>query len=39
MDKTYIKLTLLFTSSLTIMAGATIAPSLPQIQQVFIAEP
>jgi MFS family permease len=39
MNKTYIKITLLFTSSLTIMAGATIAPSLPQIQQVFIAEP
>jgi MFS family permease len=39
MNKTPIKITLLFTSSLTIMAGATIAPSLPQIQQVFIDNP
>lgn len=39
MNKTFIKITLLFTSSLTIMAGATIAPSLPQIQLVFEANP
>jgi MFS family permease len=35
MNKLYIKITLLFTSSLTIMAGATIAPALPQIQHYF----
>jgi MFS family permease len=39
MQNTPIKLTLLFASTLTIMAGATIAPSLPQIQQVFIENP
>jgi MFS family permease len=39
MANTPIKLTLLFTSTLTIMAGATIAPSLPQIQQVFAEYP
>ncbi len=39
MNKTNIKITLLFTSSLTIMAGATIAPSLPQIEQVFSSHP
>jgi len=39
MNKTYTKVTLLFTSSLTIMAGATIAPSLPQIEQVFSSHP
>lgn len=39
MKKLPIKITLLFTSSLTIMAGATIAPSLPQIQQVFVDHP
>jgi MFS family permease len=39
MTNTPIKLTLLFSSTLTIMAGATIAPSLPQIQQVFIENP
>jgi MFS family permease len=39
MKKLPIKVTLLFTSSLTIMAGATIAPSLPQIQQVFAENP
>ncbi len=39
MKKLPIKITLLFTSSLTIMAGATIAPSLPQIQQVFADHP
>ena len=36
MKKNRIKIVLLFTSTLTIMAGATIAPSLPQIQQVFV---
>jgi len=39
MNKTPIKITLLLTSSLTIMAGATIAPSLPQIQQIFAENP
>jgi len=39
MNKNAVKITLLFTSSLTIMAGATIAPSLPQIQQVFADNP
>ncbi len=39
MNKTLVKITLLFTSSLTIMAGATIAPSLPQIEQVFSNHP
>jgi MFS family permease len=39
MNKTPIKITLLFTSSLSIMAAATIAPSLPQIQQVFVDNP
>lgn len=39
MNKTFVKITLLFTSSLTIMAGATIAPSLPQIEQVFSFHP
>jgi MFS family permease len=39
MNKIQIKITLLLTSSLTIMAGATIAPSLPQIQQVFADNP
>lgn len=32
-------ITLLLTSSMTVMAGATIAPALPQIQQFFRAEP
>jgi MFS family permease len=39
MNKTLVKITLLFTSSLTIMAGATIAPSLPQIEHVFSYHP
>ena len=39
MKKLPIKITLLFTSSLSIMAAATIAPSLPQIQQVFVDNP
>jgi MFS family permease len=39
MHKIFIKVTLLFSSSLTIMAGATIAPSLPQIQQIFSHNP
>jgi MFS family permease len=39
MKKTAIKITLLFSSTLTIMASATIAPSLPQIQQVFSENP
>jgi MFS family permease len=39
MNKQYIKITLLFTSSLTIMAGATIAPALPQIQHYFAGQP
>jgi MFS family permease len=39
MTNTPIKLTLLFSSTLTIMAGATIAPSLPQIQHVFAENP
>jgi len=39
MNKSPIKITLLLSSSLTIMAGATIAPSLPQIQQVFANNP
>ncbi|TFG99825.1 MAG: MFS transporter [Calditrichales bacterium] len=38
MKSTYLKITLLSIGSLTIMAGATIAPSLPQIQQVFAWE-
>ena len=32
-------ITLLFTSSMTVMAGATISPALPQIQQFFQNEP
>ncbi|HEY9603866.1 MAG TPA: MFS transporter [Allocoleopsis sp.] len=32
-------ITLLLTSSMTVMAGATISPALPQIQQFFQAEP
>ncbi len=39
MNKPYLKITLLFTSSLTIMAGATIAPALPQIQHYFAGQP
>jgi len=39
MKKFPVKITLLLSSSLTIMAGATIAPSLPQIQQVFANNP
>ncbi len=35
----WLKLTLLAASSLTVMAGATISPSLPQIQQHFIESP
>lgn len=34
-----IRVTLLLTSTLTVMAGATISPSLPQITQVFAAVP
>lgn len=34
-----IKITLLFTATLTIMAGTTVAPSLPAIRQIFAATP
>lgn len=40
MSRTFwIKTTLLLTSSLTVMAGATIAPSLPDLSRVFSHEP
>ncbi len=35
-NKTLIKISLLLISMMTMMAGAVIAPSLPQIKQVFI---
>ena len=35
-SKTFLKITLLLTSMMTMMAGAVVAPSLPQIKQVFI---
>lgn len=37
--KTMTLITLLLASMLTVMAGATIAPALPQIEQVFIGTP
>jgi MFS family permease len=39
MKKNLIKAVLLFISTLTIMAGATIAPALPQIQEYFADQP
>ncbi|MDJ0569270.1 MAG: MFS transporter [Pleurocapsa sp. MO_192.B19] len=38
-DSFPIKATLLFTSSLTVMSGATIAPSLPAMQEYFATVP
>ncbi len=37
--KNFTRITLLITSSLTVMANATIAPSLPQLSRVFESEP